>query len=132
MNSNRAAGVIMLLGSLFFLCLGVYVTFFTHTGYEETTATITRIESTRHGNKRTHTDYVTYEVNGVTYEGILNVHQSNYREGKEIKIYYDPSDPSRLSGDSGSLGYFIMGISGFSGVFSLAMIFGKGRKGQYA
>ena len=44
--------------------------------------------------------YVSYEVNGTSYESRLNGYSFNYHEGQKIKIYYDKNDPSSIGSKS--------------------------------
>ena len=69
---------------------------------ETTDAVITDIESEHYGSgedrKTRHTVWVEYTVDGTDYSEVLNEMTDNYsssmREGKSIKVYYDPDNPS--------------------------------------
>ena len=41
---------------------------------------------------------VTYTVNGKTYTTRLDTFGPDYKVGGEVKIYYDPKDPSKIHG----------------------------------
>jgi hypothetical protein len=60
----------------------------------ETTATISRITSS--SDDTDHTAYIEYQVNGRTYNDRLSYYSSGLYEGKKIKIYYDPDNPSQI------------------------------------
>lgn len=63
----------------------------------ETTGIITKIEIYRDRNNETyHNVFVSYSVNGKGYVSELDVWVSGFYEGKEIKIYYDKNDPTKI------------------------------------
>ena len=92
-----------------FLCaVGIYLSFFETKGFLTTTAVIDRIEETWVGDDDTNYDvWVTYSVDGRTYQGELDTYNGSYREGKRIKIYYDPENPERIHGDSRKFGMIL-------------------------
>ena len=47
-------------------------------------------------NEKKYKVYVSYNVEGEKYESILNGYSDSFYEGKEIKIYYDKDDPSKI------------------------------------
>lgn len=68
----------------------------------QTQAIINEIEtyytrSSKGKRKQHHRVYVTYTVNGVTYENILNYYDITMKEGGEVTVYYDPERPDRLA-----------------------------------
>ena len=62
----------------------------------ETTGIITNIESYMKSDETYYDVFVTYNVNGREYVSELNVWFSGFYEGKEIKIYYDKNDPTKI------------------------------------
>ncbi|MCR5041171.1 MAG: DUF3592 domain-containing protein [Clostridia bacterium] len=48
------------------------------------------------------TVYVTYTVDGKEYTEALQNGKTNYEQGDAIKVYYDPADPTYVSGASKS------------------------------
>lgn len=131
---KRWLAVLLILACLACAGVGAWFQFFRTAGYKETTAVITRIETIEHhgASKQKHRNssvaYVRYEVNGRKYEGPSDIWESNYQEGMQIKVYYDPEDPSKLAGDPGILGIFFMGMGG-AGLFIVILmtIFDKGQ-----
>ncbi len=69
---------------------------------KKTEATITRINERYHGDGDSDYDvYVSYFVDGKSYNEELNTYNSSMREGKNVTIYYNPDNPSEImSGDS--------------------------------
>lgn len=67
----------------------------------ETTAVITSIDTYEGSDGDTHHNvYVKYTVRGEQYEERLNFYTSGMRKGKEVTIYYDPFEPSRIMAKS--------------------------------
>lgn len=111
---KQSTGVaVLLIFGLAFSAIGAYLLFFFHKGYEGVTeAVITRIvveQSTR--DDYIHTAYVSYEVDGVSYNDIRSdYYQSSYVVGKKIKIYYDLNDPTDFRADTSFGGYIACGV----------------------
>ena len=59
--------------------------------------------------------YVSYNVDGRTYESELNGYSSSFYEGKEINIYYDKNNPNKIGMKSLDL-LFLM-FPGFGLIF---------------
>ena len=92
--------ITFLLFGLGFIAGAVYMGFFSHRGYKETTAEITRFES-KMSSDDAFTTYVSYVVDGKTYDNVdCGQYSSTYYVGKTIKIYYDPNDPGVIVADS--------------------------------
>lgn len=119
---------LMFLMCLMFLGFGIYMQFFQTKGFIETEGVITRIESTSHKGKKRHTAYVSYTVDDQSYEGRSNVYKATYKEGKTIKIFYDPEDPNTFKADPGILGWVFIGVAAVMVFFTGKLVFGKGRK----
>lgn len=116
MNKTLGSIIAIVLG-LVAIGFGVYTQFFQTKGFEQTTATITKIEETWRGyNDETMEDeydyevYVKYSVDGKEYEGKADTYDGSYTEGKEITVYYNPSNPADIHGDSGILGFVLIGV----------------------
>ena len=102
--------VIFLLLGLLFLGVGVYVTFFLTRGYVATTAVIERVELVPGtvDEADTYKPYVRYSVDGSIYHAWSDVSSSSYREGKRIKIFYNPANPEEIHGSAGFVGVAAM------------------------
>ena len=105
---------------------GVYSTFFQSSGYEETTATIVSIEEDPNYVPDPDTvndvQYIVtakYTVDGKEYTRTLDSYDPSYQVGGEVKIKYDPKDPSKISSGFG-IGLYAM-IAG--GVILIIIIF---------
>ncbi len=113
----------LVLSLLFFLAgvgmigYGIYNIFFYNRGMTESTAVIDHIERTMTGydeDGSAEYDYevlVSYTVDGKQYQSELGYHEDGFKEGQEIKIYYDPSDPEKLHADTKKMGICLV-ISG--------------------
>ena len=67
----------------------------------KTKAIITQIYVSRIShNHYTYNVFVSYRVNGQSYESKLNSYSSNFYEGKEIDIYYDKNNPYQVGIES--------------------------------
>ena len=110
------------------LCFGVYMRFFENNGYVKTTAIITQIDETYTGTDSDgHSEYdydvyVDYTVDGKEYHGKSDLYQSNYEEGKEITIYYNPENPEEIHGDGKTFGLYLM-IAGPVVMIIMAIMF---------
>lgn len=97
-KKNNASEVIGILFTVMGLALiiGAVCSFITGISFNskmpETTAIITDI--VRH--KKSHTVWIEYTVDGNTYEKSLGYYSSSMNIGDEVKIHYDPSNPSRF------------------------------------
>lgn len=100
-----------LICGLFFLGFGIFFTG-RNKNYVETTAVITEIRTNRAGSDEDHDVFVAYTVDGQEYNALSDTYSSSYFEGKEIKIYYNPDDPSVIRGDSKVIGIILTVIGG--------------------
>ncbi|WP_167954847.1 DUF3592 domain-containing protein [Anaerosporobacter faecicola] len=93
----RLIGIIFLLIGLGLCAGGIIAGVFTAkfiNNADSVIATITDIDSYRDSDgDRNHDVFVTYEVDGQTYDAELNSYSSSWHIGKEIKLYYDPENP---------------------------------------
>lgn len=80
----------------------------------ETTGIITEISRNRNYTKyrNKYKVFVSYTVEGKEYESILKIHYPNFYEGKEIEIYYDKNDPTKLGMKSSDLILIIFPLFG--------------------
>ena len=107
--------IIMIVGLVVFLigaALSVKMLIVDRMNKETTTATITKITN--------NSTSVEYSVKNRIYRRTYSVYNSSYREGKEVKIYYSKSNPSKsfiaamqyLILIVPGMGIILMGISG--------------------
>ena len=93
---------------------GIYMTFFERNGFVETTAVIDHIDEIYVGTDADNMSeyqydvYVNYTVDGKDYQSRSDYFSGRYKPGMEIKIFYDPSDPSRIHGDSLGFGIYLL------------------------
>lgn len=102
MKTNKVENLIWIIfasiGMIFILIgLVIGINVFNYDNKENTMGTITNISSYRdHDGDRNYEVYVTYNVDGKKYESKLNGYSSSFYEGKEIEIYYDKNNPSKI------------------------------------
>ena len=98
-KTDYLANIVFIIMGVILLVITLYVNN-TSTSKEnrvETTGIITKIESyTDMRNERYYDVYVSYNVNGIEYVSILNVWIRGFYEGKEIEIYYDRNNPTKI------------------------------------
>ena len=104
----------LLLFGLFFLGIGVYVTFFLTRGYATTTGVIERVELVENTDARETADsyrpYVRYSVDGAIYHAWAGDSSSFYKEGQQIKIFYNPANPEQIYGSPGFVSIAVMAV----------------------
>lgn len=110
-NQNMAVKITMtiffIIGAIFF-AVGIAMCISTFTSEKvETTGIISEIETYRSGDEYRHKVYIEYEVDGKVYNSLLNNYMSNYYEGKEIDIYYNPDFPEKIGTRAGDTLVFI-------------------------
>ena len=91
--------------------------------YLETTGRITSVTETysTDAENNTVTEYdlkVSYTVDGKAYEGELSNMNGSYSEGADIKLFYDPADPAKIT--NSKLGNLFPIIFIAAGVLALA------------
>lgn len=102
MKENKVENLIWIIfATIGALCVVIGITIFTsrcnYTDKIDTTGIITEIWSSRDSNNdRNHKVYVSYVADGEEYESALNGYSSNFYEGKEIEIYYDKNNPTKI------------------------------------
>ena len=113
MNRIFVFAVAVLLGFAA-LAAGIYMTFFERRGFKETTAVIEKIDEIYDGTdedgmtRYRYDVYVVYTVDGKEYHGVSDFYSGTYKEGKRIKIFYNPDDPEQIHGDSFGAGIYCM------------------------
>ena len=96
------------------LAFGVYSTFFRSAGYVNGTATIVSIEEDpdyiHDPDSLNDVQYITtvkYTVDGKEYTAELNSYSPSYKVGGDVRIKYDPNDPSKITSGFG-IGIYLM------------------------
>lgn len=104
-----------------FVAIGVYLLFQGTDGLVATEATISEITVDHTFDDDDRDAYVDYTANGVAYSHVrLDYYSSSFYEGKKITVYYDPSDPGRITaGKDPLLGILLICFSAPIGVFLL-------------
>ena len=135
MKGNKVENLIWIIFfgiGLIFVIIGIVIcaNIFNYKNKVETTGIITEIGSYRDlYGQRENSVYVEYTVDGRVYESALNGYSSNFYEGKEIEIYYDINNPSKIGVKSIDLVFLI-----FPGIGSIFLVIGgvgiiiKGRR----
>lgn len=104
--------------------------------YYETIGVISEIVEDLSGSSTGHETYVTYSVDGKTYTGKLDVTASTDAVGKEVKVFYHPSDPQKIHGDTKLISFIFQIIGGSVFVAevigAVIVLFIFGRKKQSA
>ena len=93
------AGVIFLIVGMVFMLVGIIfgISKLNYNNKVNTTGVITEISSYRKSNgDRKYDVYVSYLVNGIEYNSKLGGYSSGFYEGKEIEIYYDKDNPTKI------------------------------------
>ena len=111
---NRAINKIQIL--IFALVLGIAATaggaYMLHKQsiYTKTTATITKITETYNAadNNYDHDVYVSYEVDGKSYNEELNYYEGGYKEGQEVTIAYNPDNPAEITTGEKGFGIYLV------------------------
>ena len=103
--SGKKIWIFLLVFSMIVLAIGVYRGFIKSAGYVKTTGVVVSLrEETQYdtdtGSNRTYYfPTVSYNVDGEEYTGELDI-GSGYSIGEELKIQYDPQDPSKVNSDT--------------------------------
>ena len=103
--SGKKIWIFLLIFSMIVLAIGVYRGFIKSAGYVKTTGVVVSLrEDTQYdsdtGNYRTYYyPTVSYNVDGEEYTGALDI-GGGYSIGEELKIQYDPQDPSKVNSDT--------------------------------
>ena len=126
MKENKIENLVWIIfasiGAVFVIIgLVVFGSIFNYENKVDTVGTITEIVSYYNNAKdnRNHEVYVSYIADGKEYESMLNGYSSSFYEGKEIDIYYDKDDPSKIGVKSLDLIFLI-----FPGIGLIFLIIG--------
>lgn len=109
--SGKGMTLLFLTAGIILTALGIYTGFFQSKGYEKTTAVITALEENTDidSDEILYTPTVTYTVNGIQYTEELKANVKESDLGKEIRILYDPADPTKINEDSpGAVVYMLI------------------------
>lgn len=102
MKTNKVENLIWIIFTvigMIFILIGLVlgINIFNYDNKENTIGTIANISSyIDYEGDRNYEVFVTYNVNGKEYESKLNYYSSGFYEGKEIEIYYDKDNPSKI------------------------------------
>ncbi|MBR4724689.1 MAG: DUF3592 domain-containing protein [Lachnospiraceae bacterium] len=100
-SDDKKVWVFLLVFSLVVMAIGVYIGFIKSAGYVKTTGVVvdhreeTRYDSDLGTNQTYYYPIVQYIVDGVEYTGTLDINGWSAL-GEEVKIQYDPDDPSKV------------------------------------
>lgn len=131
MKENKGENLIWVIFAIIgaaFTVIGLVVSgnVFNYKNKVETTGIITEITSYRDDNDEDknirHEVYVSYTVDGKKYESKLNSYSFTFYEGKEINIYYDKNDPSKIGNKS--LNLFVLMFPIFGMIFLIVGVRG--------
>ncbi len=123
MKENKLENLIWILFAIcgaIFIIIGVVIfgSIFNYKNKADTVGTITEISS-HNSNNKDHEVYISYNVDGKEYESKLNGYSSSFYEGKEIDIYYDKDNPSKIGVKSLNLVFLV-----FPGIGLIFLIIG--------
>lgn len=118
--------IFTIIGAIFFIVgVGICLNVLNKEDKVETVGVITEMAPYRSGNSDTsYHVWVAYQVEGKEYESKLNGYSSDFYKGKEIEIYYEKNNPSKIGVKSLDLlvlifpgmGFLFMTIGGI-GIF---------------
>lgn len=101
-EKDQKLGMIIFLGvGIFVFVIGIFIQINNMKfikSVSTTEATITKIEShyesASSDDGPTYYVYITYKVNDVIYDELLDLYYTGMHEGQKIEIYYDPKNPA--------------------------------------
>ena len=102
MKENKTENLLWIIFTIIggiFVVIGLIIVgnVFNYENKESTVGIITEISTYRGNNDdRNYRVYVSYNVDGRTYESELNGYSSSFYEGKKINIYYDKNNPNKI------------------------------------
>ena len=102
MKENKTENLLWIIFTIIgimFVVIGLVIVgnVFNYENKESTVGIITGISTHRGTNDNVdYRVYVSYNVDGRTYESELNGYSSSFYKGKEINIYYDKSNPTKI------------------------------------
>jgi hypothetical protein len=109
----KAITWMFLIAGLIMIGIGVYFTFFKGADYVKATAEISKVEQEDDPAADSgvrDVAWVRYTVDGKEYEEKLDGWDPGYKLGKEVKVKYDPRDPSKVISDSPGLIVYLIGV----------------------
>ena len=111
------------------MVVGVYYGYGNRNGYREKKAIITEINPNRTvGGNRHPSVQVRYSVGDREYMTYLNSYSSTWKEGQELTIFFNPSNPSEIKSDRRKPGFFIA-TAGMLAVIAGAVLLTVKKKG---
>lgn len=125
LRTVRKSGFLAAAFAVLLIITGIWLQFFYSRGFVRTTAIIVSIQEEGYDSDNDEMLYsavVEYTVGGVTYTEKLDTHSSSYREGKTVKVLYDPENPSVVHDGDGMGLYILIGgilvlvVSALSGI----------------
>ena len=107
----KVMAALLIVAALIMIGIGAYIGFFESRGFENTTATIVRIDAEDDiaAEDKTYITTVTYTVDGKEYTEILDSYAPDYKVGKEVKIKYNPANPAIIHADSPGFAIYLLG-----------------------
>ena len=121
MKENKTENLLWIIFTIIggiFVVIGLIIVgnVFNYENKESTVGIITEISTYRGNNDdRNYRVYVSYNVDGRTYESELNGYSSSFYEGKKINIYYDKNNPNKIG--MKSLDFIFLMFPGFGLIF---------------
>jgi hypothetical protein len=103
---SRIIKAFMWMAGMAALVYGVYALTVDTSNWPTTVAVVTsssKVSSDELGTDTYSTDFE-YSVDGKTYQGYVN-DSTQYAEGNQITVYYDPNDPDTTVMSQGEMGY---------------------------
>ena len=128
-NQSRKVWILLFLFSIVVLGIGIYLGFIKSRGYVRSTGVVISLraedtyDSERGGTVTYYYPTVRYTVDGREYQGELDMSAAESSMGRELKIQYDPNDPSRVNSYSPGIVIYIIILGGVLVVLSIAMLF---------
>ena len=106
------------------IIFGIILLSFNTAKYVETTGKITSVEKLQHeeGEAQAYEVKAKYTVNGTEYETTLSNLTGEFKEGDDIKIFYDPMNPEKATNSkiSGFIGPVVIVVGAAATVYGIA------------
>ena len=99
MRNTGPARVLLPIG-IILIVFGVILLLFNSDNYVETVGKVTAVVEHESTEEDRHMEYdvsFTYTVDGKEYTGTFDNLTDKHSEGQEIKVYYDPADPGKIT-----------------------------------
>jgi len=126
----RLMPFILLAGGILFIVMGIS-TFSKKTNYTETTAVITDMVDRSYYDGENHVEAydveVEFLVDGKPVKAMLDEYHSGYAVGKEVKIKYNPNDPTDIVAAGGLVVVLQFGLGIVAIIGGLVMLI-RGRR----